>query len=66
MNLYRALSNGPSVEGQVLDSDRSGGLDSKELCFAMRKLVRVRSGEIGRQEGGNEQLTFIACESVRV
>ena len=24
---------------QVLDSDRSGGLDSDEFCFAMRKLV---------------------------
>ena len=28
---------------QVLDSDRSGGLDSRELCEAMHKLVRVRA-----------------------
>ena len=28
------------ARAQVLDSDRSGGLDSSELCAAMRKLVR--------------------------
>ena len=27
---------------QVLDADRSGGLDSKEFCVAMRKLVRTQ------------------------
>ena len=30
------------THAQVLDSDRSGGLDSSELCAAMRKLVRAR------------------------
>ena len=38
---YRTHTNGHCVNGQVLDSDRSGGLDSQELCVAMRKLVRV-------------------------
>jgi hypothetical protein len=29
------------LELQAMDTDSSGGLDSREFCVAMRKLVRV-------------------------